>query len=152
MYESFSERRCRHHAGILTPEPAISVGCDDIIGPVPNRSGNDLEDTEQLPRAGKVARQANRRIGFHIRFPVRDEDECLRIIRVKAKVSHELRAGRGLEWRESEYLIGLMGQDELHRICAEIAYAIEDDDVVQGGHHHTGVTRQRVLVPPRQAP
>lgn len=143
MYESFSDRGRRHHAGILAPEPAISVGCDDIIGPVPNRSGDDLEYTEQRPRAGKVARQVNRRIGFHIRFPVRDEDECLRIIRVKAKVSHELRAGRGLEWRESEYRVGLTRQDEFHRICAEIAYAIEDDDMVQGVNHFADIGRHR---------
>ncbi len=143
MYESFFERRCRHHAGILAPEPAISVGCDDIIGPVPNRSGDDLEYAEQRPRAGKVARQANRRIGFHIRSPVRDEDECLRVTRVKAKFAHELRAGRGLEWHESEYLIGLMRQDELHRICAEIAYAIEDDDMVQAMNHFADMGRHR---------
>jgi hypothetical protein len=135
--KSFSQLRRRDDAGFHSPKPSISVSCDDIIGPVPNGPGNDLQDAERFPRARKVARQTDGRVGLYISFPVRDEDECLCIILVKAKISHELCTGKRLKWRESENRLCLMAQDKLHRVCAKITNAIEDNDIVHGMNHVT---------------
>src|SRR5437879_6482499 len=122
--------RCRHHAFVLLPEPAIPPPREPIVEEIPHERRDRDQPVRQRVQPPEPPGDAQRPTRFPVRPPILDEHKSVELLRIDAVSARYLTPLRRLERREAKVAALVALDNEVHRPVAKVADAVEEDDRV----------------------
>lgn len=113
----------------MLAEPLIPMICNEAVGTIAERLGDDLEDFGEAPGETQLTGDLQGSITLVKHTLGANEKHRVRLLGVQPVLAIKLAARLGLNGAEVDPALRVMLQDELHSTVAKIAHAIEKQKV-----------------------
>src|SRR5215213_6874712 len=130
----------RKHTSVVLAEELITVAREEVVEVVAQRPRHHLRREEELPEAAEVGRDLQRRVRADVdALAARrrlDVDDRVHAAQLRVAFDHA-QAVVALESREAYLAAAVVVENHLHRLVAEAAHAVvEQDGRADGSFYH----------------